>query len=73
MIAGLSKIDVCKNLDVSICHYNKIESNSIEPELDFIKRFSILTGITVNYILGIIDEPLPIMGGKDLKKRKHSS
>jgi len=71
VISGLSIKTICDGLDISKRQYTRIENGEVQFNIDFVRKFSNLTGISSNYILELINEPLPIVIGKDLNKKHY--
>jgi transcriptional regulator with XRE-family HTH domain len=48
---GLSLLDIVKNFDFSLSHYQKIERGELDPRFSTLKKLAIVYAVTVSELL----------------------
>jgi transcriptional regulator with XRE-family HTH domain len=71
IISGVSISEIARKLSIDSEEYMLIEEGNKVPDIRIIREFCSLVNISSNYLLEIIDEPLPIMLSKELITKRH--
>lgn len=69
---GLNKKELTLNLDIPYSTYNNWETDAREPNSKYLKLFSEYYDVSIDYILGIQEKPLPPTKGVTTLAAHHS-
>jgi hypothetical protein len=73
LISGMDVNSIAKCMNITPIKFKLFENGVIDLDIEFIQKFSQCINISSNYILGIIDTPLPIMSSQFLSKKNKIS
>ena len=61
-LMGISQAELAKKMSVTPPTISRIENGEREPNLQFLKNLAVFFNVSVDYLLGLTDDPTPNRG-----------